>query len=87
MRLLRLYDDEIIKDMLLSSTKIMDFKDSEALELLNMLTPENLNVFLTTGDKSQTFNKHNSFKQFDYRKEPLPHSFIEASKTISSDSF
>ena len=84
---LRLFDDDNIQDMLITSSKIKDFKDSEALELLNMLTPENLNVFLTTGDKSQHFDKKNSFKQFDYRKESLPHAFIEASKTIPADSF
>ena len=84
---LRLFDNENLKNIILAGTKIVDFKDSDVSDLLNLMRPENMNVFLKTNDKSQKYDKKNSYRMLDYRRESIPHAFIDAAKTVSQDSF
>ena len=84
---LRLFDNENLKNIIIAGTKIVDFKDSDVSDLLNLMRPENMNVFLKTSDKSQKYDKKNSYRMLDYRSEPIPHAFIDAAKTVSQDSF
>ena len=64
---LRCFDNENLKNIILTETKIVDFKDSDVLKLLDLLTPDNMNVFLKTSDKSQKYDKKNSRRMLDYR--------------------
>ena len=84
---LRLFDDDNLKNIVLTGTKIVEFNDSEVLDLLNLMTPQNMNVFLKTSDKSQNYDKMNSRRMLEYRCESIPQTFIDAAKTVSQDSF
>ena len=64
---LRLFDNENLKNIIIAGTKIVDFKDSDVSDLLNLMRPENMNVFLKTSDKSQKYDKKNSRRMLDYR--------------------
>lgn len=59
-----MFDENNIKDLIITDKKTLKFDDSKTLKFMERVKPEFCNIYLTTGDKNLQFDKTELFKKF-----------------------